>query len=142
MGKSFFNGRYTQLYTGSVAFSTAISATPLVFGLTALQAAFYQTLNDTYAEKYLAAANPDDRSPVKTTARNDAAIPPKAMAVRLASIINGTPTVTNEQKLTLGLSVRNTPTPVTELGTPNKFKAELLGNGSLLIKWKCASPRA
>jgi hypothetical protein len=142
MGRSFYGGNYTQLYTGTVAFAAAISATPTVFGLTALQAASYQTLSDLYGEKYLAAANVEDRSPAKTQARNDAAGPLRAMARDLASIINGTPTVTNEQKLELGLSVRNVPTPVTELGTPNKFKVALLGNGSLLIKWQCASPRA
>jgi hypothetical protein len=99
-------------------------------------------LSDFYGEKYLAAANPEDRSPAKTQARNDAAGPLRAMAKSLASIINGTPTVTNEQKLELGLSVRNIPTPVAELGTPNKFTAALGGDGSLLIKWQCASPRA
>jgi hypothetical protein len=82
-----------------------------------------------------------DRSPAKTAARNTAAVSLKAMAVNLASIINGTSSVTDEQKLELGLSVRATRTPVTELGTPNKFKAELAGNGSLLVKWQCASPR-
>lgn len=142
MGKSFFNGNYTQLYTGSAMFSELISSDPSSYGLPALQASAYAALHDIYAEKYLAAANRDDRSPAKTRARNDAAIPLKAMAVSLASIINGTPTVTNEQKLALGLSVRNDPTPVTELGTPHTFKAELGGDGSLLIKWQCASPRA
>lgn len=142
IGKSFFNGRYTRLYNGSAVFSAKINSSPELYGLSALQASSYAALHAVYAEKYLAAANRDHRSPVDTLARNDAAIPLKAMAVQLASIINSVPSVTNEQKLELGLSVRKTPEPVTQLGTPDSFKVELQGNGALLLKWKCASPRA
>ncbi len=35
-----------------------------------------------------------------------------------------------------------TPTPVNSLGQPTNFKVELGADGSLTLKWKCASPRA
>lgn len=142
MSKSFFTGTYAQLSAGSQIFSTAISATPTAFGLTAPQATAYAALNATYVAAQLAVSNPENRSPVKTTDRNNAAIPLRTMARALAKIIDATATVTDGQKQALGLSVRDTRTPVTELGTPNKFKAEIMGNGWLLTKWQCNSPRA
>ena len=142
MGKSFFTGSYTQLFAGSLTFSRAITATPEAFGLSALAASSYAALHEVYAAAYMAASMPKNRTPAKTTARNDAAIPLRVMAKQLADIINGTPSVTDDQKLSLCLSVRAKRTPVTTLGTANKFKAELLGNGALQLKWQCASPRA
>lgn len=40
------------------------------------------------------------------------------------------------------LPVPATPTPVVTLGTPTDFTVALEGDGSLVLKWKCVSPRA
>ena len=62
------------------------------------------------------------------------------MASDLAKIIEGTPTVTNEQKADLGLSVRATPTPMPPPGTCSDFKVELMGDGSVQTTWKGNNP--
>src|SRR5687768_14510632 len=80
MGKSFFRGTDAELYTGSANFSTLITATPTVFGLTAPQATAYAALNAAYAAAYVAANNPLTRTKPAITAKNDAKIPLKIMA--------------------------------------------------------------
>jgi hypothetical protein len=141
MSSSFFAGKdYARLYTGSIAFSTQISATPTVFGLTSAMATSYASLNDVYAAAYLAADDPATRTKGKIIARSDSATALRKAASDLAKIISGTPTVTNEQKADLGLSVRATPTPVPDPGTPTSFKVQLDG-GALVLKWKCVNPR-
>jgi hypothetical protein len=140
MGKSFFNGTDAELYTGSESFSTKITATPTAYGLTAPQATAYAALNAAWRSAYEAALDPQTRTKAKVPAKNDSKIPLKIMASDLAKIIDGTATVTNEQKLDLGLSVRATPAPVPPPGTPGNFKVVLAGNGSLELKWKCSNP--
>lgn len=142
MGRSFFGGNDAQLNAGTIAFATQISATPTVFGLTSAQATSYQTLSTAYTTSYLAALNPLTRTKAKVQAKNDARTALKLLASELAKLIEGTATVTPEQKVALGLSVRGTPTPVNTLGQPNKFKIELSLDGSMLVKWQCSSPRA
>lgn len=140
MGKSFFLGNDAALYAGSEAFSTKISATPTAYGLVAAQATAYAALNSTYAAAYLAATDPATRTKAKIQARIDARDALTAMASNLAKIIDGTSTVTNEQKLDLGLSVRATPEPVPQPGTPTSFKVTLNADGSLDLGWKCKNP--
>jgi hypothetical protein len=141
MGKSFFMGTDAELYTGSNSFSTKISASPITYGLDAPAALAYASVNGVYASAYLAAKDPETRTKSKTQAKNDARKNLRIMASDLAKIIEGTSTVTNEQKLDLGLSVRATPSPVPPPGTPNRFKVSLLGDGSIELKWKCNNPR-
>ena len=62
------------------------------------------------------------------------------MAADLAKIIDGTPAVTNQQKIDLGLNVRATPTPKPPPGTCSDFKVELLTDGSIRIAWKANNP--
>src|SRR4051812_9480704 len=63
MSRSFYaTNKYGQLYTGSNAFSTQISATPTAFGLVSAQASSYAALNEIFAEAYLAAENPETRT--------------------------------------------------------------------------------
>ena len=142
MGRSFYYGTDAQLFTGSAAFATKVSANPTSYGLTAPMAAAYQTVNDLYADAYLAALDPEQRTKPKIQAKNDARQSLVLKAAELAKIVEATPTVTNEQKLDLGLSVRGIPQPVTELGTPTDCKVTLEVNGAVTLKWKCASPRA
>ena len=140
MGKSFFLGTDAELYTGSENFSTMISATPTVFGLTAPLATSYAALNATYAAAYLAANAPETRTKPKIIAKDDAKAALKAMASELAKLVDGTASVTNEQKAALGLSVRATPTPAPAPGTCSDFKVELGADGSVQSTWKANNP--
>ncbi|HLL91179.1 MAG TPA: hypothetical protein VK324_17915 [Tepidisphaeraceae bacterium] len=114
MVKSFFTGTDVELYNGTKVFSAAISSTPTAFGLTAAQATAYALLSDDYINCYDATVDPKTRTKSKTQAKTDAKIALRAMASDLAKIVGGTSTVTNEQRLDLGLSVRATPTAVGE----------------------------
>jgi hypothetical protein len=64
------------------------------------------------------------------------------MASDLAKIIDGTPSVTDAQKIELGLNVRATPSPAPAPGTPFGFKVELIpADGSVVLTWKCNNSR-
>jgi hypothetical protein len=140
MGRSFFTGSYAALYAGSNNFSTKISATPTAFGLSAPQATAYAALNDAYAAAYLAAETIETRTRGTVQARNDAAEPLVNMASDLAKIIEGTATVTNQQRIDLGLSVRKTPEPIAAPGTCSNFKVKLLADGSIDMTWRANNP--
>lgn len=111
MPRSFFYGTDGELYTGSQMFSTKISATPTVFGLVMTQSTAYAAQNIAYATAYLAAINPDTRTKANVATKNDAKKALKIMARDLAAIIDATPTVTDGQKIDLGLAIRKTPSP-------------------------------
>src|SRR5687768_7456764 len=115
MAASFFTGTDDELYHGSNNFSEMITATPTAFGLTAPMAANYATLNGNYAAAYEALQTPSTRTKGQTAAKNAAKILLKVAASDLAKIIEGTSTVTDQQKIDLGLNVRAIPTPVGEL---------------------------
>jgi hypothetical protein len=141
MGKSFYLGTEEQLYIGSNSFTAKIVLAPTDYGLVAGQATAYQSLNTTWAAAYLAAKDPDTRTKAKVQAKNDAKVPLMAMLSGLAGIIEKCPTVTNEQRVLLGLSVRALPTPIGPPGLPTSFNATLNFNGSLDLSWKCPNPR-
>lgn len=98
-------------------FSTMISATPTTYGLVAAQATAYATLVTNY-QTALTACEPTVRNKTSTAAKNQAKAALKLSSVQLANIINGQPTVTDAQKIALGLNVRATPTPVPPPGNP------------------------
>ena len=66
----------------------------------------------------MAAVTPDSHTKVKIAAKNDARASLMALAASLTKIIDGTPTVSEEQKIALGLSVRSAPTPLAAPGKP------------------------
>src|SRR5947209_7428713 len=112
MNRNFFNGTEAELYTGSANFSTKISSTPTAYGLVAAQATVYAALNTAWASAYNAALDPATRTKAKIAAKNQAKVNLKASAANLSKIIQGTPSVTDEQKIELGLNVRATPAPI------------------------------
>ncbi len=111
MSKNFYQGKDSSVYTGSNTFSTLISATPGAFGISVPAAAEYATLNQAYGEAYLAAIEPATRTKSAVEAKNQAKRALQQSAANLVRIINGTPTVTDQQKIDLGINVRATPTP-------------------------------
>jgi hypothetical protein len=141
MGKSFYCTRsYDQLRNGSQVFSDLINAGATSYGLTTLQATSYQTLHDDYVTKFLLAEAPATRTKGTILARNDAADLLRDKAAELAKIVEATPTVTNEQRADLGLSVRKTPEPMGPPGTCSNFKVKLLADGSIDMTWRANNP--
>jgi hypothetical protein len=121
-------------------FSDLIVAGAVSYGLTVPMATAYQTLNDSYVAAFVLADAPETRTKGAILARNDAAVLLRAKAAELAKIIEATPTVTNEQKANLGLSVRKTPEPMPAPGTCSNFKVELGADGSVQSTWKANNP--
>jgi hypothetical protein len=141
MGRSFYLAKsHADLYAGSNTFSNLISSAYASYGLSQAQAQDYAALNATYGAAFLLAQAPQTRTRSTLQDRNDAAIPLVAKAAELAKIIDATPTVTNSQKVALGLSVRATPSPMPPPGTPDRFKVTLLADGSVQSKWKANNP--
>jgi hypothetical protein len=112
MARSFYLGTDAELYAGSQAFSTKISASPTSFGLVAAQATSYASLNAAWGTAYLLAVDPETRTKGAIAAKNQARANLRKMASDLAKIIDGTATVTDAQRLDLGLNVRATPAPI------------------------------
>jgi hypothetical protein len=110
-GTNYLPAKDAALLAWSTNFSGLITATPTVFGLTAPQATAYAALNTAYATA-LAAVDPGIRNKATVATKNAARASLKASARMLARIIEANPTITNAQKLTLGLTVRAVPTPI------------------------------
>ena len=140
MGKSFYTGKDSELQLGSANFAAKILLAPLSYGLSVAQATAYGALNTTFQGAWVLANNPDTRTKGTIAAKDDSAEQVRIMASNLAKIIDGTPTVTNTQKIDLGLSVRSTPTPVGAPSTPYKLVANLRPDGSIEFTWKCDNP--
>jgi hypothetical protein len=141
MSHSFYITRkYGVLRTASQAFSDLINSAAESYGLTVLQAADYRALNDDYAEKFQISVAPETRTVGTIRARTDAARLLKARAAQLAKIIAGTPTVTSQQKIGLGLAVRATPSPAPPPGTCSDFKVMLRADGSVQLTWRANNP--
>lgn len=112
MGRSFYLGTDAELYTGSQNFSTKITASPVSFGLVAAQATAYASLNSVWAAAYLLAVDPETRTRGAIAAKNQARADVRKMASDLAKLIDGTATVSDAQRLDLGLNVRATAAPI------------------------------
>jgi hypothetical protein len=89
---------------------------------------------------YLASKAPETRTKPKINAKNVAKRALVAMASELSKLIDGTASVTEEQRLELGLSVRATPTPTPDPGTATDFKVAISVNGDLDVSFKCKNP--
>jgi hypothetical protein len=113
---NFLPPKEADLLAWSLNFATRIAATPIVYAVSAAQAAAYGTLHDTFAAALQAATEPGTRTKPSIQAKNDAKtalLDGPNGARSLARIIQAAPAVTNEQKALLGLTVRDSePTPV------------------------------
>jgi hypothetical protein len=142
MSRSFYYGTDAQLLSSSNSFSALITANPTSYGLVAGQATAYGTLNTAFGTALALWLAPATRTKVTLENKNAAREALIANAKMLAAIIQSTPTVTNGQRAALGLSIRETPTPVGSLGKPTKLKVTLSETGALELGWSCSSPRA
>lgn len=140
MAYSFFTATDPELYHASEVFSQKISAAYADYGISQSDALEYAALNSVWRSAFEAATDPGTRTAGKIAAKNDAAAAVRAKAAALAKVINGTASVTNAQKLALGLNVRAAASPMPPPGTPTRFRVELLAGGSLELRWKCKHP--
>jgi len=108
---SFLPSRDSLLLAWSANFSTRITADAVALGLTAAQATAYATLQTNF-ETAMAAIAPGDRSKSLVATKNAARLALKTSARLLAKIIQGQASVTDAQKIELGLNVRSAPTPI------------------------------
>lgn len=110
INRSFLPSADAELLAWSTNFKTMIAGTPATYGLTAAQASEYATVQDTYATTFQVAKDPSTRTR-PTVADKDAAKSELQISSRLlAKIVEGTASVTDAQKLALGLTVRKSPT--------------------------------
>ncbi|MGC4032336.1 MAG: hypothetical protein QM754_11510 [Tepidisphaeraceae bacterium] len=105
------------LLSFALNFKTLITAAPTTYGLTAAQATAYGTVVTTYANA-LAACDPGIRSATAVAAKNTARDALKLASDQTANLINGTPSVTDAQKVALGIPPRAKPTPIPAPSTP------------------------
>jgi hypothetical protein len=112
MGKSFLPSREADLVNWSFNFKELIVANPTLYGLTVPLATAYAALHDDFAEAYTAAIDPGTRTPAAIILKNTAMDALKANARQLAKLVQGTPTVTDEQRGLLGLTVPAERTPI------------------------------
>ena len=113
LNKNFFDGTDAEIASGTQVFSGVINTDFALYGLTNAQATSYSILSGQYFAAWQAATNPATRTHGTVAAKNAAKIALKAAAKDLASIINGTPTVTDQMKIDVNLHVRDTsPTPI------------------------------
>jgi hypothetical protein len=108
----FLPTRESELLTWSVNFKELITATPTLYGLTAAQATAYADLHAAFATTYQTANDPGTRTPAAIIAKNTAMKDLKTNARQLSKIIQGTPTVTDEQRGLLGLTVPAERSPI------------------------------
>ncbi|HEX8520629.1 MAG TPA: hypothetical protein VF669_00150 [Tepidisphaeraceae bacterium] len=101
----------SALLAWSLNFKSLIISSPTAFGLTTALASAYGTLHDSYASA-LAACDPAIRTRGAVATKNTAKNALKANARLLADLVRGTASVTNAQKLALGLTVRSAGSPI------------------------------
>ena len=141
MSKSFFNGSTdADLAAGSRNFAERISASPEVYGLSIEQAAAYLELDAQWQAAYAETVTPGSRTTAKVSNKNEIRPLLTAMASELGLMIASNPAVSDGQRIGLGLSVRDKPSPLPEPGTPWGLRTTLDGDGSLILKWKCDNP--
>lgn len=103
----------TDLLAWANPFSAKLTATPTAYGVTAGNASTLAGLLTTFSTALAAATNPQTRGGSTIAAKDTARVNLVANIRQLARQIQGTITVTNQQRYDLGLTVRDTtPTPV------------------------------
>jgi hypothetical protein len=125
------------LLAWSLNFSTLISATPTDYGLTMADATAYAAVHAAFGTA-LAACDPNARNKGAVVTKNAARTTLKNQAKLLASTIYGTATVTDSQKVTLGIPPRAIPRPVPAPGVPPVLEVLSVNAWTVKIKLHAA----
>jgi hypothetical protein len=128
MGKSWLPDSDPGLLAWSLNFSTRISQNPQSVGLTPQLASAYAALHQAFATA-LEACDPAVRNEASVIAKNQARENLKADARLLNNLVQGTASVTDEQKRLLGLTIRARPSPVPPIAQgPTVLLEGMVGN--------------
>jgi hypothetical protein len=92
----------------SQTFVNVVGAAAAAYGVSATLMTAFETINTTLQTAWTAAIEPSTRTKGVVAAKNDALKAMKAAAKNLVSIIQGTPTVTDQMKIDAGVKVRDT----------------------------------
>jgi hypothetical protein len=113
MAADFIPANDAELLTFSAAFSEKITLAPTSYGLVAGNATTLASLQSAYASSLAAAVDPETRGGSTVFAKAQARVNLVAYIRLLARAIQGTISVTNQQRYELGLTVRKVePTPI------------------------------
>ena len=93
-------------------FSGIITASPTTYNVTTAQAAALATATDNFVDAYNAARAEGTRSKSLTATKTSMKIALLSLLRPLYGAIQASATVTNTQKVNLGITIRRTPTPV------------------------------
>ena len=113
MARDYIPHTEADLLQWSSAYSQKITASPTSYGLVVGDATQLATLQSAFATALAAATDPETRGGSTIHAKEQARVNLVDYCRFLARQIQGTPSVTDQQKYDLGLTVRDTePTPV------------------------------
>ncbi len=111
-----------DLSTFSQNFSDVLSADPTTYGLTAGDASGFATLNNSWEAAYTTATNPSTRTPDTIAAKDTAKNAMKPEMRRLGNLIQANVSVSDGDKVAIGLTVRDTgPGSQTPVPAPTSF---------------------
>lgn len=118
MAATYIPTKDALLVPWATNFSALITLDPTAYGLSAGDASALAALNTAYDNAYNAAIAGGSRGPASVNAKDAAKANLVARCRQLATIIQANPSITEEQKTALGITVRKTtrspvPTPTT-----------------------------
>jgi len=111
MPRSFLPSSDAQLLAWSSNFNTLINAKSANFGISQAQAQAYTAKHTAFATAYQTAYDPNTRTPPNITIKDEAKNQLDAMARELVRIIQSFPTLTDDQRRELKITVRKSRTP-------------------------------
>lgn len=112
MASGFLPNTDDGLLSFASNFSARITATPVVYGLVAVQATAYAAAFADYQAKLQTAKNPITRTKPTITAKDTSRDALRTITRQFAKIVDATVTVTDAQRVELGLNVRKTPSSI------------------------------
>ena len=114
-------------------FGRLINASAAAYGLSDEQADAYSVLAGDYAAKLATATDPETRGVRTVFQKSEAKRELVRQTRQIARQINNLMNVTDDQRQALGLTIRDTPTPVPAPGVAPVVFAELVGGRSVKI---------
>ncbi len=109
--RGFLPQSESDLLLWSENFKMLITEAPATYGLDAAKATAYASTQDAFASAFQIARDPSTRTRPNVATKDAAKDDLIASSRNLSKIVEGTPSVTDAQKLALGLTVRKAPTP-------------------------------
>jgi hypothetical protein len=134
MRDSYMPAKQAEQVQWARNFSTLLNAAGANYGTTPAQAVAFSAVFGNAQLAFNQAQDPTTRTKAAVQLKNDTLKAMKAMAADLVSIIQGTSTVTNEQKVLLGITVRkDRPSPRPAPGTEPYLTVEQVKQRNVLI---------